>query len=121
MISGGLLTYGPGIVAKILLFDELCSYYRSLVPKALRPNGTRYTPHITIVRLGIEVPPKMELWGKYDKETVKFEYEPIVYIEDVYVYMKVYSERIGQIREELGLPKYRVGFTNYHLTIGNYK
>lgn len=121
MTGSGLLSYGPKLEARIVLSDNLVEYYRQLIPPSIKPNGSRYAPHLTIVRHNIEFPPNMEVWGKYTEEIVQFKYEPTLLFEEKYVYLKVYSDRIGEIREELGLTQFRIGFDCYHLTIGNYK
>ena len=87
-----------------------------------------YPAHITIVRLNKEQPSNMDVWGKHEGRKINFEYEPGVHRDDKYFWINAYSEEIGDIREELGLPRYRddtnfggVKRNEYHITIGNIK
>lgn len=69
--STGILTYGPGIKAAVLIDPELARYYFNAIPN--------------------------------------------------YYYLESWSDMIGDLREKLGLTRYRVGFDSYHITIGNNK
>jgi hypothetical protein len=120
----GELRYGSRDVPQsaIYLPEDFGRYYRSLLPKAKDVQRQAYPPHITVVRTGLETPPDMEAWGKYEGEIVEFTYAPIVVTDGVYYYLDVESERIAEIRKELGLPRYRFGDNKkYHITIGNVK
>jgi hypothetical protein len=110
------LDVDPGIVA----------FYRSLVPKSIRLNSQMYAPHISFVRK--EIPPNMDVWGKYEGEEIEFEYSNIIHFDDVYAWLDVHSLRLQEIRMELGLPHMRRhsgspdGFSqSFHITIGNFK
>lgn len=123
--STGCLRYGEN---KLVLEadQELSRYYFSLIPKYVKLNQQRYAPHISIVRK--EVPSKMEYWKKYDGEAVEFLYEPYVYNDETYYWINTFSNRLEEIRLELGLPvsseytRPPGGFFKcFHMTIGNCK
>ena len=111
-------TYPKWIVA--YTDRELGNYYRALIPKYVQAKPPKYAPHITIIRLGKESPPHYD-WGDYDGRVIEFQYEPPLKFQFPYFFLDVYSEEIGQIRRELGLPTFRYPFTKYHTTIANLK
>lgn len=128
--SSGLLSYSivdPANYYKLSATadPQIASYYRSLIPKWFKCNGTRYAPHITIVRK--EKPLKLESWGKYEGKVIEFEYEPTIYFDETYYWLNCYSKELETIREELGLPiwaKYNCPPDLkhcFHMTIGNRK
>lgn len=119
--SVGVLKYGPDIRAIVEIDGDIGRYYRSLIPKYHYVQPPMYKPHITVVRLGRESPSNMELWGKHEGESIHFQYSGEVHFDKQYYYLDAYSEQIGKIREELGLPYFRTGFDSYHITIGNVK
>ncbi len=118
--SYGIISYGPGVKAAVSVDEDIARYYRKLIPKCFEVSSQYYAAHITVVRFGIEIPPRMEFWDKYEGEKIFFEYSPQVIFEGVYYYLEAYSKRIGDIREELGLPRFRRDGC-YHITIGNRK
>lgn len=122
----GRLQYGPGIRVVVWIDKEIGRYYRSLVPKSIFIQPQMYPSHVTVVRTAIEIPSKMEAWGKYENEEILIDYSNEVHFDDPYFYLNAWSERIGEIREELGLSQYRMlhpsGYKDcYHITIGNTK
>ena len=123
--SVGALRYHEGPKLNVEVDPEIVRLARALVPKATRLNHTRYAPHITVVRN--EDVPKPELWGRHEGLFVEFEYEPHVYNDDTYYWLRVWSPVLGQIRTELGLPESSHwtrapdGFESFHVTIGNTK
>ncbi len=124
--SKGVLKYGPGIRAVVMVDQGISDLYRKLCPKYLYVQPPMYPAHITVVRTDREVPKNMDFWNKYEDEVIPFSYERRVYSDNTYVYLRVTSDRIGDIREELGLPRYRFGELGsdrggYHITIGNFK
>ena len=120
--SSGALRYGPGIRAIVEVDQGIANYYRSLIPKYHYVQPQMYAAHITIVRTGKETPKNMASWGKYEGEEIPFVYENQIHTDGNYWYLNVQSDRIGDIREELGLPRFRFGDRNYyHITIGNVK
>jgi len=84
--------------------QELADYYRSLVPKAISLTRQRYGAHITVVRPYKEWPTNLEAWGRYEGEEVSFQYTNTIWFGRVYAWLDCYSERLEQIRSELGLP-----------------
>jgi len=123
-----IVKYGPGIKASADIDQNISNYYRSLIPKYYNVKPQMYPAHITIVRLNKEQPTIMENWGKYEGKKISFEYDANVQRDDKYFWINAYSEDIGDIREELGLPRYRddtafggIKRNEYHITIGNVK
>lgn len=122
MYSGvGRIKYGPGLKAIVEVDAEICKYYLALIPKYLEVNPQAHKPHITVVREFKECPTILDNWGKYEGDLVDFSYSGIIQFTNPYYFINVSSERIGKIREELGLQKYRPPFKSYHITIGNTK
>lgn len=106
--STGVLNYGeqnssPKLI--VLVDPEITRYYRSLIPKWICPrlNQQMYAPHISVVRK--ELPPRMDLWGKYEGELIKFEYSNIIHQGGMYYWLNCYSQQLIEIRLELGLPE----------------
>ena len=103
------------------------SYIRLLsCPKWIKTNPQAYPAHISVVRK--EIPPNLEYWGVYEGAPVEFLYTHTVYNGKVYWWLNAFSNRLEEIRVELGLPvhsEYTLppeGFTKcFHLTIGNSK
>ena len=101
--------------------QQLVDYYRSLVPKYYRIQSQREKAHVTIVREFEELANKQH-WGKYDGHVILIDYSPIIQYDDVYFWLDCWCNTIGNIREELGLPRYRLEYPGkYHITIGNTK
>lgn len=124
--SEGVLKYGPGIRAIVEVDQGISDLYRNLCPRYLYVQPQMYKAHITVVRTDKETPKNMDFWEKYEGELIPFSYERRVYSDGTYFYLTVMSDRIGDIREELGLPRYRFGELGsdrggYHITIGNVK
>lgn len=118
------------IVYKLIveIDPDIAKYYRTLIPKHHRANGTRYAPHITVVRPFIEVPNKLDLWGKYQDEEVEFQYYSNLHVGTMYFWLDIYSKRLEEIRIELGLPPFREVLSKsgqwyrcFHCTIANCK
>lgn len=120
--SSGQLSYGPGIRSVVSVDPGIINYYRSLIPQHYCVNRQRYSGHITVVRTGKESPTKMDAWGKHQEAVIQFHYDPHIQQQGVYWYLNVYSEQIGDIREELGLPRFRFADRPcYHLSLANNK
>lgn len=128
--SSGVLRYSisGGYKLVVEIQDDLAIYYRSLIPKYLNVNKTRYSPHITVVRSYKEIPKNLEYWGKYEGEVIEFFYEPIIRQGKVYFWLNILCKRLEEIRQELGLEVTSIytrppeGFEKYfHMTIGNTK
>ena len=127
-LAQGKLRYGNTNV--VLDIDQgIVSYYRKLLPKSISHylQSQMYDAHISVVRKEI-VKPRMEFWGKYEGETIDFCYSNEVRNSEVYYWLDVWSLRLEEIREELGLPneslfiKPKDGFKKtFHITLGNFK
>jgi len=122
----GRLEYGPGLKAVIWADQGISDLYRKLIPKYYYAKPQLYPAHITVVRLGRETAKNMKVWNRYNGELVPFSYDSTVNFDGIYFYLNVQSERIGDIREELGLPRFRFGDLGaqkrcYHLTVANVK
>ena len=102
----------------VLLVDpNLVRYFRSLIPKYIEHRAQANKPHITVVRgSGIEFPNR-EKWGLHDGESVEFIYGPLIKFDYKYYTISVQSKGLEEIREELGLPKHRLGFKDFHITV----
>lgn len=100
--------------------QALGNYYFSLAPKAWNLQRPREKAHITIVRKDLELP-AYDNWGFRDGKDLIFYYVPCISRDATYAWINVWSEEIGNLRQVLGLPRFRDGFTCYHLTIGNFK
>lgn len=124
--SEGRLEYGPGLRAVVWVEQDISDLYRKLIPKYYYAQPQLYPSHITVVRLRLETAKNMEVWNKYNGELVPFSYDSSIRFDGTYFYLNVQSERIGDIREELGLPRFRFGELGadkrcYHVTIANVK
>ncbi len=117
----GELVYGPGIRAIIGVDQQISDYYRAMIPKYKVVYGQRHPAHITVVRIGLEIPANMSVWEKHQRKLVKFEYSNFVEQDGVYWFIRVRSDEIAEIRKELGLPKHFDKKKGYHLTLGNTK
>ncbi len=127
--SEGVLGYTvePIVGHKLSLAVErgIVDTYRALVPKSVRLQRTRFPPHISVVRK--EPIPNLDLWARYEGEDVPFEYEPIIYYDETYYWLRCFSPRLIEIRRELGLEdlSYLARppdlFDSFHCTIGNLK
>lgn len=123
--SNGILQYGPGIRAVIWVDQGIAEYYRKMIPKYYYVQPQMYKAHITVVRTNKENP-TIAVWNKYNGEEISFKYDNQIRTDGTYWYLNAYSEKIGDIREELGLPRFRFGElgaerSSYHITIGNVK
>lgn len=116
--------------AKVKFYSEYCvayingeldDYYRSLIPKAWYVKPQAFPAHITVVRLNREVAANNPNWKLDDGKDIKFAYETIINTDGTYFWLNAWSEDIKKIRNSLGLPDYREGFSSYHITIGNIK
>lgn len=104
----------------------LAAYYKSLIPKWIETKPQKYPAHISVVRK--EAPSNLEVWGKYDGESIEFTYSNIVHRGQVYFWLNVFCTRLEEIRLELGLPvsseytKPPDGWVKcFHLTLANCK
>jgi hypothetical protein len=102
--STGTLRYSADYRLVVEVCDGLAAYYRSMIPKCYPVQRPRWDAHITVVRSMKETPPITALWGKYEGETVTFNYEPEIRIDKTYYWLNVWCDRLAKIRTELGLP-----------------
>lgn len=124
--SEGRLEYGPGMRAVVWVDQDISNLYRKLIPKYYYPQPQMYNAHITVVRTSKESVKDLSSWNKYNGEIISFEYERYVNFDGIYFYLNVFSDRIGEIRQELGLPRFRFGELGsakgcYHISIANCK
>ena len=122
--SQGIMQYGPGMRAAVLVDKDISRYYKWWIPKWYYPQPQLYPPHITVVRGRLELSSNINNWMKYQGYKIPFVYDSTVFYDGTYFYLKVWSEFIGMVREELGLPKYRFNDIErecYHITIANTK
>lgn len=117
----GRLKYGQDNRLVINVDPDLTRFYRSLIPKHITFKIPKYFPHITVVRGKWEAPVWTEKWMKRENEIVYFEYSPETQFGGMYIWLPVRSEKIGELRQELGLQKNFWKFQEYHLTIANIK
>lgn len=101
--------------------EELARYYRRLYDLrqyGLPPRAPLQSPpwgaHITIVRN--EKPSKPELWKKWQDWRIPFSYDSEIKGYKDYLWLNVQCEKLLDIREELGLPRFPE--FSLHLTIG---
>jgi hypothetical protein len=104
------------------------NYYRSLVPEDLPIQGTRFPPHITVVRAGRDIPTDLGAWGRYEGEVVEFAYPSYIHVGRDYYWLEVWCARLEDIRVELGLGRISEWTKPpggrdrcFHTTIGNRK
>ena len=125
--STGTIQYNDYPCKLIVLVDlELVEYYRSMLPKTIRINRQMYPPHISVVRN--EQPVINENWRLHEGEQIEFYYDGIIQSGKVYYWLNVFSKRLEEIRNELGLPvssEYTRPPDEYnkcfHTTLGNLK
>lgn len=126
--SKATIKYGPDLQIVALIDESICQYYRSLIPKYYYPKPPLHKPHITIVRLKKEIPINLDCWNKYEGKEIYFSYCPLINFSGKYFWLDAQSQEIGDIREELGLTRFRDdkshqgwAFNSYHITIANIK
>lgn len=126
--STGILQYSGTDRLVVSVDKEMAQYYRSLIPKWIPNNHPRYSPHITVVRAGVEKPKNFRMWGKYHGQEIVFYYRPLIFNDKVYFWLNIVCKPLETIREELGLSavsRFTVppsGHKKYfHCTIANRK
>jgi len=126
----GKLRYSQNYKLVVEVEQDIVDFYRSLIPKSIKVSRGRWPAHITVVREkdGLDFPPNMEFWGKYEGEIIEFLYSNQIEYGKIYYWLNVYCVKLEEIRKELGLPYVsRIalppeGFKKcFHMTIGNTK
>jgi hypothetical protein len=130
-VSAGTLRYSiePVVGHKLMVEIDpgIAETYRALIPKAVRIQRPRFAPHISVIRKELIPEDKLDLWGLHADVEVSFAYEPDVYNDGTYYWLRVYSFGLLAIRKELGLPELSDlarppdHFDSFHTTIGNVK
>ena len=100
---------------------EIGRYYRSVIPAYFNVQPQMHRTHITVVRKDKEIVQNWGAWNKYPGRQIVFYYEPTIMHDETYFWIPAWSDEIGDIREELGLPRVREGYTEYHITLANIK
>jgi hypothetical protein len=105
--------------------DEIGKYYRHLTPLHLDVRMPLYPSHISVIRNESQI--DSSLWGKYHNQKIEFDYEHIIYDDEVYYWLNAFSDDLEKIRIELGLlptseyTRSPDGKHKFHITIGNRK
>lgn len=110
--------------------SEICRYYRWWVYRRymLELQQPSWGAHVSVLRGGKPEPDKMHLWKKYQGEKIDFEYSYNVRHSgdttggdrpDVFWFVDVWSNRLNEIRDELGFTLEFAGKPiKYHITVG---
>lgn len=119
LAKGVVKTYRNWIICE--LDNEIIKYYRALLPKCLYVSGPREVAHITIVR-NFENPDRFG-WSKYNGEPIDVLYYSGIQTDkrNLYYWLNAQSDRIIEIRKELGLSAYIGLYETLHITVGNTK
>ena len=121
MKSFGTLRYGDSNWLVVDVDSELARYYRSFIPKNCLFNVPLHSPHITVVNGRFEVPVKSDKWKLYEGETIEFDYNTQIYVDELYMWLHVDCKRLEEIRTELGLTECFDNDKGFHITIANMK
>ena len=117
-IKGKVVYYQDYVIAKI--DQQIIAYYMSLIPRYINLCRQRFPAHVTISRKSKENP-SYENWGYRNGDVINIECDSVLSCDSEYYFLNCYSNEIIEIRNNLGLPDYRVGFDRFHITIGNLK
>lgn len=96
---------------------------RALVPKYIRLNKQKYSPHISVVREMLPLRPTVS----FHNQKIDFTFDFNIYAGNTYYWLCAESEELKSIRVKLGLPAmdwYTRPPDNkdcFHITIGNLK
>jgi len=118
--SGKLLYYDTGWVV-LYAHHSIQDYYYGVLKWLLkrRYNKPRHGCHITVVSGKYEQCQSHPLWMKHHEEIIDFEYDPILYTADTTYWLNVYSPKLTEIRNGLGLTD--TPFWPFHITVANRK
>jgi hypothetical protein len=114
--SWGTITYPNDRWIRLMCDDELARYYRAQIhdPKLMLP---MWGTHITVVNGRWEKIKYKKPWQKHQGESVEFTYSNEIKYDPPFYFLYCYCERLGDIREELGL--HRVFARRpLHITLG---
>lgn len=119
--STGILKYsidwtGYKLICKIE--QDIVDYYYGLIPKYLDVRTQMYKAHISIVRWERV---ESDLWGNFEGFKVPFFYDSVIHCNEKYYWINAHSIEFQNIREQLGLPRFRKGFDCFHISLGNIK
>jgi hypothetical protein len=128
--SKGILRYSKTEIAGYKLVveidPEISKFYRSLIPKYIKIQPQKYTPHISVVRKTYEL--DLSLWMSREGFAVSFFYCNVIRNCERYYWIDVFSIELEEIRKELGLPLHSrfIGPPKeyihcFHITLGNIK
>ncbi len=125
-VGQGKIEYHNDPLKIIVSVDqEMVNYYRQLIPKYKRVYKQRYPGHISVVRN--ERPENYRVWYKHSSRLIEFQYNNVIYNDEVYYWLEVVCPQLEDIRAELGLPntsqwtKSPTGGHSFHITLGNVK
>lgn len=124
--STGIVKYSIDPIKLIIEIDQnIIKYYHNMIPKYLKVNYPKFGAHISVVRN--EQPPKMNNWLKHNNKEIKFEYEGLIYNDEIYFWLNTFSIELEEIRHELGLSNYGDVTLSpdkkhkFHITVANLK
>lgn len=112
----GKISYFDDGTVSLLIDQELVDYYRSMIPKHIWIQKTKFPAHITVVRGPVETWNYFR-WGLDNGAIYSYNYFPEISFSGKYCFLNAESEEIGLLREALGLSEFRNTFNNYHITI----
>lgn len=104
---------------------DIYFYYRNLIPKHIKLNYQKFSPHISVIRKE-NVLDQLLLKSFHGLE-VHFEYDNFIHNDDTYYWLNAYSNDLILLRNKLNLPDYSElckppdGTNCFHITIGNTK
>lgn len=116
--SGFLTVYESKVVVEV--DSDFGRFYRSLIPKAKKVNGTRYPSHITVIR-------NENFSVNFEPKEIKFRYSNYIHNNSVYWWVNVQCPELNEFRKSIGLPEWSKlcrppdGSDNFHITVGNTK
>lgn len=114
--SYGTIRYRDDKWCSLMCDPELGRYYRAQIHDKLLMQPMWGT-HVTIVNGRWEKIKNKKAWKKYEGERLRFEYDSEVRYEPPFYFLFCFSEKIGDIREELGLSRI-FAVRPLHLTLG---
>ena len=119
--STGILKYKSNNWLIVDVDPDLAKYYRVWIPKNVRHNAPMYAPHITVINGKHETPKNLSSWGDREGEEIEFEYDNEIRSDETYIWLRVESRVLEEIRIELGLDKCFDKDKFFHITIANTK